>query len=75
MSNPHQWLSKSFHQGSYHPSFQVKEEVPTLRKNKYMRIYNSDNHYYFYILGMDLPCGVGKEAMKQAMGDKTMGAC
>lgn len=75
MSNPHRWLSKSFPQGSYHLSFQMKEEVTTLRKTKCIRIYNTDNHYYFYICEMDLPCGFGKEAMKQAMGDKTMGVC
>lgn len=75
MSNPFQWFSKSFHQGSYCPSFQMKEEVPTVRKTKCIRNYNADNHYYFYILGMDLPCGVGKEAMKQARADKTMGVC
>lgn len=74
MSNLHQWLSKSFHQGSYPPSFQMKEEVPILIKTICIRIYNTDNHY-FYGLGKDLPCGVGKEVMKQAMGDKTMGVC
>lgn len=53
----------------------MKEEVPTLRKTKCIRIYNIDNHYYFYILGMHLPCGIRKEAMKQAMGDKAMEVC
>lgn len=38
----------------------MKEEVPTVRRAKCMRIYDDDNHYYFYILGIYLPCGAGK---------------
>lgn len=29
-----------------------------------MRIYDYDNHYDFYILGLYLPCGVGKGSNK-----------
>jgi len=38
----------------------MREEVPTVRRAKCMRIYDDDNHYYFYILGIYLPCGAGK---------------
>lgn len=38
----------------------MKGEVPTVRRAKCMRIYDDDNNYYFYILGIYLPCGAGK---------------
>lgn len=38
----------------------MKEEVPTVRRAKCMRIYDDDNHYYFYVLGICLPCGARK---------------
>lgn len=41
-------------------SFQMKGEVPAVRRAKSRRIYDDDNGYYFYILEIYLSCGAGK---------------
>lgn len=55
-------------------SFQMKEEVPAVRRAKCRRIYDDDDGYYFYILGIYLPCGAGtgsKEASNRSQDNES----
>lgn len=56
-------------------SFQMKGEVPAVRRAKCRRIYDDDDGNYFYILGIYLPYGArkgSKEASNRSQDNESV---